>query len=93
MIERIAKVGYINEDCQHILVSIYNPALLNPGSDWVQVAITIEGAITLRDNLDAILVGRYEPSAEDNAIVSLRNENGRLLALLREVIALARGTE
>lgn len=57
--ERIAEVGYINPDQQHALVSIYNPALLNPGSDFVQVAVSIKGAIKLRDELDAFLAMHY----------------------------------
>ena len=53
--ERIAPVGYINDKCEHALISIYNPALLNPSSASVQVAISIDGAITLRAALNAFL--------------------------------------
>lgn len=55
--ERIADVGYINDECKHACISIYNPALLNPGGDFVQVVISIEGARRLRDNLEAFLAG------------------------------------
>lgn len=55
MAERVAEVGYINSDMEHALVSIYEPALLNPSMDGVQVAITIESAILLRANLNRFL--------------------------------------
>lgn len=53
--ERIAEVGYINSECKHTLISIYHPALLNPGPGFVQVAISIDGAITLQAELNAFL--------------------------------------
>lgn len=53
--ERIAEVGYINEKLEHAVISIYNPPILNPGSDWVQVVLTIDGAIKLRAELNAFL--------------------------------------
>jgi hypothetical protein len=55
MLERIADVGYINSERRHALISIYDPALLNPGKDSVQVAISLEGATALRDRLDEFL--------------------------------------
>ena len=53
--ERIAEVGYINDKCEHALISIYDPALKNFGTNFVQVAVTIDGAITLRAELNAFL--------------------------------------
>ena len=58
MTERIAKVGFINEEQKHALISIYNPALINAGSDWVQVAVSIDGAMALKAELNAFLVRR-----------------------------------
>lgn len=55
MAERIAKVGYINSDMEHALISIYEPALLNPSDNSVQVVISIEGAISLRAELNHFL--------------------------------------
>ena len=60
--ERIAEVGYINEAQQHALISIYNPPILNAGSVFVQVALTIQGATKLRDELDAFLASHYSGS-------------------------------
>jgi hypothetical protein len=54
-VERIAPVGYVNPSLQHAVVSIYHPALLNPGADFVQVVISIDGATKLRDSLDEFL--------------------------------------
>ena len=58
-IEWIAPVGYINDEERHLLIGIWNPALLSPHKDVngssVQVAITIESAMTLRAELDAFL--------------------------------------
>jgi hypothetical protein len=53
--ERIGEVGYIDEEKKHALIGIYEPALLNHGADFVQVAITIESAIALRAELNAFL--------------------------------------
>lgn len=54
--ERVAPVGYINEDRLHALISIYDPALLNAyNKDAVQVAITIDTAIELRAELNRFL--------------------------------------
>lgn len=53
--ERIAEVGYINTQKQHALISVYHPSLLNAGSDFVQVAISIDSAIKLRAELNAFL--------------------------------------
>jgi hypothetical protein len=55
--ERIAAVGYINDEQQHALISIYGAALLNPNPSErsVQVAISIKGATALRDRLDEFL--------------------------------------
>jgi hypothetical protein len=53
--ERVCQVGYINPDMEHVLISIFNPALLNPDRSFVQVAITIESAIALRAELNAFL--------------------------------------
>jgi len=57
--EHIAEIGYINDDLEHALVSIYNPALLNPGAGSVQVALSIKGAVRLRDELDKFLMTHY----------------------------------
>jgi hypothetical protein len=55
--ERIAPVGCINDERRHALISIYHPALLNasPDLEFVQVAISIDGAVALRAALDAFL--------------------------------------
>ena len=53
--ESIAGVGYINDEHKHALISIFNPALLNPRRDYLQFAITIETAIQLRAALNAFL--------------------------------------
>lgn len=53
--ERIAEVGYLNSEMKHALISIFNPALLNPGPDSVQVAISIDGVFALRAELNAFL--------------------------------------
>lgn len=63
--ERIAEVGYINEQRQHALISIYNPALLNPNKDSVQVAISIKGAKALRDFLNEFLEAHTLDYLED----------------------------
>lgn len=55
MAERIAEVGYINSSMEHALISIYEPALLNPAGNSIQVAISIEGAIRLRAELNRFL--------------------------------------
>jgi hypothetical protein len=59
--ERIAQVGYINEEMQHALISIYGAALLNPSvaNKSVQVAMSIKGATALRDRLDEFLSEHY----------------------------------
>lgn len=54
--ERIHEIGYINDDRQHVLISIHNPAILPvPHDNFVQFAITIDGAIELRAHLNAFL--------------------------------------
>lgn len=55
MSERIAPVGYANADRRHALISIYEPAIVNCGTDFAQVLITIDSAITLRAELNAFL--------------------------------------
>ncbi len=54
--ERVAEVGYINEQRKHALISVYNPAVLNPGTDFVQVAVTIATLRDLRDKIDEFLI-------------------------------------
>lgn len=65
--ERIAQVGYINDECLHALISIYQPALINAGENSVQVALTITSAETLHWELGAFLRKHYssvEPPRE-----------------------------
>lgn len=53
--ERVGPVGYINDERAHALISIYSPTLLNAGTDFVQVAVSIDSALTLRAELNAFL--------------------------------------
>jgi hypothetical protein len=51
------RVGYINDDKQHMLLSIKNPTLTSqyPKPDIVQAAITIDEAVALQAALDVFL--------------------------------------
>ena len=53
--EHIGGVGYINDQMQHVLLSFCNPSLQSASPGFVQVAITIDTAITLRAELNAFL--------------------------------------
>lgn len=86
--ERVAPVGYINDARQHALVSVYNPAILNPGSDSVQVVVSIESARVLRDNLDLFLAQHdkmtmFDVVAEACSKVDFSRLRGGIYDLLR----------
>ena len=52
-----APLGYINDERKHVLVSIHNPSLVNADRrEFLQVAITIDSAITLRAALNEFLL-------------------------------------
>ena len=68
--ERIAAVGYINEQQRHALISIHNAAILNSDVDFVQVAVSIDGAIKLRDELNKFLARHYGDSGITNPTVA-----------------------
>ena len=55
--ERVCEVGYINDQLKHVLISVLNPSLCNAQrpTKLVQIAITIDSAITLRAELNAFL--------------------------------------
>lgn len=53
--ERIGPLGYANDERTHLLISIFGPSILNPGEDFVQVALSIDNAITLRAELNAFI--------------------------------------
>lgn len=55
MTERIGEVGYINPEKRHALIGVWNPALINKGEDFVQIVLSIDGAIQLRAELNAFL--------------------------------------
>lgn len=58
MEEGIGELGYINEDMQHVLINIRDPALVNPqyaSGRSVQVALTIETATILSAKLSEFL--------------------------------------
>lgn len=61
--EVVYPVGYINDDRQHVMISIRNPTLLQPDRKFVQVTITIGNAVVLRDSLNAFL-DAHEKQAE-----------------------------
>ena len=56
MIEQIHDIGYVNEQQKHCLISISNPPLVSPGPNFLQLIITIEGAMELRAQLNAFLL-------------------------------------
>lgn len=58
--EKIDQIGYVNPDCEHALISIFKPALATSGNGYVQVAITIDGAIKLYAELDAFLRSHHQ---------------------------------
>lgn len=53
--ETVHEVGYINDEHRHALISVHNPSLLNANDQFVQIALSIDSAITLRDNLNSFL--------------------------------------
>jgi len=54
--ECIGTVGYVNENLEHALLTFINPALVNAmDRTFVQIAISVEGALTLRAELNAFL--------------------------------------
>lgn len=54
--ERVCEIGYINKEMKHALITIINPALRNVSNPSViQVAVSIDGAIALRAELNAFL--------------------------------------
>jgi len=55
--EEICRPGYINDDQQHVLISIKNPTLTSeyPRPAMLQFAVKIENAVALRDALSAFL--------------------------------------
>lgn len=54
--QKLAGLGYINEDEAHILISIKNPSLaIVDGREFAHVAITVKTAVGLRDTLSEFL--------------------------------------
>lgn len=53
--EQIPAIGYLNADYAHALVSIHYPPMVNPGENFIQIALTIEGALKLRAALNVFL--------------------------------------
>jgi hypothetical protein len=55
--QEVCRPGYINDEKQHVLISIKNPSLTSeyPRPAMVQFAVTIENAAVLRDALDGFL--------------------------------------
>lgn len=57
MTEQIHEIGYVNAEMKHAMISITEPALCTPfNTKFVQIVITIEGAIELRAQLNAFLL-------------------------------------
>jgi hypothetical protein len=55
VMECLNEMGYINDECRHVLIGIEKPALLNVYEHSVQIAITIETAQELQVRLGDFL--------------------------------------
>jgi hypothetical protein len=54
--ECVGPVGYINEDCEHAMMTFVNPTLVNAADKrFVQIVVSIDSAILLRAGLNAFL--------------------------------------
>jgi len=67
--EEICRPGYINDDQQHVLISIKNPTLTSeyPRPALLQFAVKIENAVALRDALNAFLEVAAFPIIRDDS--------------------------
>jgi hypothetical protein len=76
--EEVCRPGYINDDKQHVLISIRNPSLTSqyPRPDMVQVAITIENAKALQMELAAFLE-RHESARMSEGEIRFTEEEWR----------------
>jgi hypothetical protein len=63
--ERVEKIGYINNTREHALISIHDPAIVNDEDRFVQIAISVDAAVKLRDRLDAFLAAHYSGDEQD----------------------------
>lgn len=55
MSDESAMIGYLDDKREFALISVFNVPLINPGDWGVQIALTIDGAMALRETLDEFL--------------------------------------
>ena len=53
--EWVAPVGFCNTETEHVLLSFYNPQIINVAPQSAQIVLTLDGAISLRAELDSFL--------------------------------------